>query len=46
LPSAHRRGCFANHVLADLDAVEAARTKGLVALDSDPARTRSMTGFS
>jgi len=38
-------GSFANHVFADLDAIEAALTKGLVALESDPARTRSMTGF-
>jgi hypothetical protein len=40
-----REGSFANHVFADLDAVEAALTKGLVALESDPVRTRSMTGF-
>jgi hypothetical protein len=40
-----REDCFANHVFADLDAVEAALTKGLVALESDSGRTRSMTGF-
>ena len=40
-----REVCFANHVFADLDAVEVALTKGLVALESDPARTQSMTGF-
>ncbi len=31
-----REDCFANHVFADLDAVEVALTKGLVALESDP----------
>jgi DDE superfamily endonuclease len=40
-----REDCFANHVFADLDAVEVALTKGLVALESDLNRTRSMTGF-
>jgi len=40
-----RENCFANHVFADLDAVEVALTKGLVALESDPGRTQSMTGF-
>ena len=40
-----REDCFANHVFADLDAVEVALTKGLVALESDPDRTQSMTGF-
>jgi hypothetical protein len=41
-----REGCFANHVFADLDAVEHALTEGLAALEADPARTRSMTGFN
>jgi hypothetical protein len=40
-----REDCFANHVFADLDAVEVALTKGLVALESSPERTQSMTGF-
>ena len=40
-----REDCFANHVFADLDAVERALTTGLVALESNHERTRSMTGF-
>ena len=40
-----REECFANHVFANLDAVEKALTDGLVALESDQERTRSMTGF-
>jgi hypothetical protein len=40
-----RDDCFANTVFANLDAVETALTNGLVALEADPARTRSMTGF-
>jgi len=40
-----RQDCFANHVFRDLDHVEHALTTGLVALEADPARTRSMTGF-
>lgn len=40
-----REDCFANHVFADLDAVESALTTGLCQLEADPARTRSMTGF-
>ncbi len=40
-----RDDCFANHVFADLEAVEFALTKGLVALESNPSRTQSMTGF-
>jgi len=40
-----REECFANHVFANLDAVESALTKGLVALEADPIRTGSMTGF-
>lgn len=41
-----REECFANHVFADLDAVEHALTTGLAALEADPARTRSMTRFN
>jgi DDE superfamily endonuclease len=41
-----REDCFANHVFADLDAVEHVLTEGLAALEADPARTRSMTGFN
>ena len=40
-----REDCFANHVFANLDAVERALTTGLVALEVDSTRTRSMTGF-
>lgn len=40
-----REDCFANHVFANLDAVEAALAKGITSLESDPTRTRSMTGF-
>lgn len=40
-----REDCFANHVFANLDGVERALTNGLVALEADPIRTRSMTGF-
>ncbi len=40
-----RENCFANHVFADLDAVERALTTGLVALESNHERTRAMTGF-
>jgi transposase-like protein len=40
-----RERCFANHVFANLDAVERALSKGLVDLEADRARTRSMTGF-
>ena len=40
-----REDCFANHVFKDLDAVERALTAGLVALEADPVRTQSMTGF-
>jgi len=42
---AMREDCFANHVFADLDAVERALTTGIVALEADPVRTQSMTGF-
>lgn len=40
-----REDCFANNVFANLDAVELALTAGLVALEADHTRTRSMTGF-
>jgi hypothetical protein len=40
-----RENCFANHVFANLDAVERALTKGLVALESNHERTRAMTAF-
>jgi DDE superfamily endonuclease len=40
-----REDCFANHVFTDLRAVERALTAGIVALESDPVRTRSMAGF-
>ena len=40
-----REDCFANHVFNDLNAVERALTAGIVALESDPVRTRSMAGF-
>ena len=40
-----REDCLGNHVLAYLDAVERALTAGLVALEANPAHTRSMTGF-
>jgi transposase len=40
-----REDYFANHVFANLDAVEAALAKGLMALESDLERTRSMTGL-
>lgn len=40
-----REQCFANQVFRSLDAVERALTRGLVALEADQARVRSMTGF-
>jgi hypothetical protein len=40
-----REDCFANHVFRDLVHVEQALTAGLVALETNPLRTRSMTGF-
>lgn len=43
---AMREDCFANHVFSDLDAVERALTTGIVALEADPVRTQSMTGFN
>lgn len=42
---AMREDGFANHVFADLDAVERALSTGIVALEADPVRTQSMTGF-
>lgn len=41
-----RESCFANHVFRDLRAVERALTAGLRALEADPQRTQSMTGFN
>ena len=41
-----RDDCFANHVFANLDAVETALTNGLIALEANTAQTRSMTGFN
>ena len=40
-----RKHCFANYVFANLDAVELALVDGLTALEADPVRTQSMTGF-
>ena len=40
-----REDCFANHVFADLDAVERTLSKGLATLEADSVRTQSMTGF-
>ena len=40
-----REESFANHVFTNLDAVERVLTTGLRALEADPERTRSMTGF-
>ena len=40
-----REDCFANHVFKDLNAVERALTTGITALEADPTRTQSMTGF-
>jgi DDE superfamily endonuclease len=40
-----REDCFANHVFADLDAVERSLIDGLRALEADPSGTQSMTGF-
>ena len=40
-----REDCFANHVFADLDAVETVLTAGIASLEASPIRTRSMTGF-
>lgn len=40
-----REECFANDVFKDLQAVEDTLVQGLVALEADPRRTQSMTGF-
>lgn len=40
-----REDCFANHILPDLDAAEAALTDGIASLEAAPSRTRSMTRF-
>lgn len=40
-----REQCFANHFFSDLNTVERTLTAGLRSLESDPARTQSMTGF-
>jgi hypothetical protein len=40
-----REDCFANHVFAARAAVERALTTGIAALEADPVRTPSMTGF-
>ena len=41
-----REDCFANHVFADLDAIEHVLTNGLFAMEADHARVQSMTGFN
>ena len=45
LREAIREDRFANHVFADLDAVECALPAGLHNLEANPHRARSMTGF-
>ena len=40
-----REECFANHVFANLNAVEHALIAGIRALEANPKRTQSMTGF-
>ena len=40
-----REDCLANHVFANLNAVEHALTAGIRALEANPKRTQSMTGF-
>ena len=40
-----REDCFANNAFRDLDRVEHTLTAGLAALETDPVRTKSMTGF-
>lgn len=40
-----REDCFANHVFANLNAVEHALTAGIRDLEANPKRTQSMTGF-
>jgi len=41
-----REDCFANHVFVDLDAVERSLSDVLRALEADPLRIQSMTGFN
>lgn len=41
-----RQDCFANHVFADLNAVELTLTDGLRTMEANHSRTRSLTGFS
>lgn len=41
-----REDSFANTVFHDLDAVEDALDDGLIALESDPQRVQTMTGFN
>lgn len=41
-----RQDCFANNVFADLDAVERVLAGGLVTLECDHQKTRSMTAFN
>ena len=40
-----REEYFANHVFDDLDAVERSLPKGLLAMEANPSRTQSLTGF-
>lgn len=40
-----REDCFANRMFSSLDAVERTLVKGLIDLETDTARTQSMTGF-
>jgi hypothetical protein len=40
-----RENCFANHVFANLEAVEQTLTDGLRTLEADPLQVQSMTGF-
>lgn len=40
-----REDCFANHVLADLDAVQVALIASICSLEADHHRVQSMTGF-
>lgn len=40
-----REDCFANHVFDSLDAVEETLTEGVLAIENNPARVQSMTGF-
>lgn len=40
-----REDCFANTVFANLDAVENALSTGLLAIEANPSRTQTLTGF-